>query len=147
MLRDTNKLMDQRSTTQDSIVIYLYFASYLGSITQNHMISELTVMSNMRISHKQAVATYDGLTTRGGSTIDCSTLANSRMITDDRYTIFSCKLEILRNPPNNCSRMNMAVHTDARATLDYRMALDDRPFSYLSILFDHSKGMYDHSLC
>ena len=98
-------------------------------------------MSNVRISHQKAVATYDSLTSRSSTSIDRDTFSYHRMISDDSETFFPNKLQVLRNTCDDCTWMDMAVLAQTRTTFDDSMTFNDTSFSYLSILFDDSEGM------
>ena len=145
MLRDAHELMDKRTTTEDSIVIDLYFASQLGSITEDDMVTKDTVMSDMRVSHQEAITPNNRLATRSRTTIDCHAFTYHRMITDNSDAILTNELEVLGDPRDDCPRVNVAVLTQTSSTLDDGMALDDTTFPDLGILFDDGEGMDDNT--
>ena len=67
------------------------------------------------------------------------------MISDNGNTIFPNELQVLRNTCYDCSRMDMAVLSQTRTTLDDSVAFDDTSLADLSILFYDSKGMNDNT--
>jgi len=52
MLRDAYELVDERASTKDRIVIDLDLSRHLSSVTEDHVISEDTVMGDMRVGHQ-----------------------------------------------------------------------------------------------
>jgi len=52
MLRDAYELVDERASTKDRIVIDLDLSRHLSSVTEDHVISEDTVVGDMRVGHQ-----------------------------------------------------------------------------------------------
>ena len=54
--------MYQCASTDNGIIVNFHLSSNLGSITNDNIIMQYAVVSDVRISHDQAILAYNGFT-------------------------------------------------------------------------------------
>ncbi len=139
------ELMDERSATDDGIIVDLHLACKLCGITHHHVVAHDAVVSYVAVGHDQAVAAHDGASAGGCATVDCHTLAQSGVVADDGHGVLAAELEILRHGRHDCAWEYAAVLADACSRHDGDIAADAGTLADLHVFLDGDERIYHHA--
>ena len=82
MFADMHKLMDSGHSSQNRKIVYDHFTRQLTGIGDDTIITDLTVMSDMGISHNQTIIPDFSNSLSSSAPINSHTFADSRIISD-----------------------------------------------------------------
>ena len=120
MFADMHKLMDSGHSSQNRKIVYDHFTRQLTGIGDDTIITDLTVMSDMGISHNQTI------------------------ISDFYNGLFTSEFQILGYSSDHCSRKNFTILTDMGTFQNSYIRSDPRTFFYHHIFINRHKGFYHH---
>src|SRR5690554_478694 len=136
--------MRQGATTDNRIVINLYFTCQLCYIAKNDMVIQYTIMCHMAVGHNEAAVTYFRESFRGCPPVHRSTFTNDCIVTYDRQCIFTLKFQILWNTCNGGMRKNGAVLSDTGTKQYGCLRHHACTITYFCIAVDVGKWFYNH---
>src|SRR6476619_7412500 len=116
---DPGKLYSCCYPTEDGIIANFHMAGELNRICQYNIIANFTIMSNVTISHKEAIVPNYCFPLILSTTVNGNKLANSSSVSNLNVCFFSCKLKVLRNGTDYGSRKNIATLTNYRILHHY----------------------------
>ena len=109
MLGDAGELMHQCAPAYDSVVVYFHLSGNLGCIPDDDIVFHDTIVRYMRVSHDQAVISYNRLTFGGRSAINRHAFAYCGIITNFSGCDFSLTLQVLWDSGHYRTRENPAI--------------------------------------
>ena len=95
MFADMHKLMDSGHSSQNRKIVYDHFTRQLTGIGDDTIITDLTVMSDMGISHNQTIIPDFSNSLSSSAPINSHTFADSRIISDFYNGLFTSEFQIL----------------------------------------------------
>ncbi len=98
----------------NNIIANLTMASERNTICNDNMIADHTIMTYMRIGHKQIIRADNGLTACLGAPVKGNTLPDNIPVTNMQIGLFAGKLEILWFSGKHSSGMDPALAADSR---------------------------------
>ena len=144
MFADMHKLMDCGHSSQNRKIVYDHFTRQLTGIGDDTIITDLTVMSDMGISHNQTIIPDFSNSLSSSAPINSHTFADSRIISDFYNGLFTSEFQILGYSSDHCSRKNFTILTDMGTFQNSYIRSDPRTFFYHHIFINRHKGFYHH---
>lgn len=128
------ELVDQATATDHGGIIDLDFTGELTSIGHNDSVAKAAIVSNVIVSHNQAILTDHGFALRGSAAVDGDTLAESSTITDISVSFLTLELKILRDGSDHSAGEDGDTIPDTRAGEDGDISIDDAIIADFDIL-------------
>ena len=136
---DFHELINDRESSQNDPVPYLYMTGQLRVICKNGVVAHDTVMGQVHIRHQPIVIPHSrDASASGGSYVECRKLANSIAIANNQLTRLTRILFVLRNstqgaelkypviPSNGGVALHHTVRSNGRARTDADMGTNER---------------------
>src|SRR3990172_1728810 len=136
MLTDMHKLMDGCEPADDHPIPKDNMPAECNTISENDIVSKLTIVRHMRVRHEQAVLSDAGDPAYCSGPIQGHEFAHNRIVSNFKVRFFSRILQVLRRPGDGCAVEDLELPADARTAADGNAGTDPRPIANDNIIFN-----------
>lgn len=144
---NTTKLMHATQAAHNRVIFDGDMASQGGGIGENHMVTQETIVGNMGICHDQRMIADDRFATSSNRRpVDGGKLPDNRVITYEKETPLTLKLEILWLSPQDSMGEDPAPTPDLCPALDHDMGANTGPVTDADVLSNNRVWTDRHSL-
>jgi hypothetical protein len=146
VLTDPDVLVNGAEPTEDCIVVYDDVAPEGRIVYHDHVVGDLTVVSDVGTDHEQAIVADAGdHPAPFGPGVHCHILADGVVAPDHEGRFLAAILQILRLKPDRGERENASPLTHRCEALDYHVRAKCDPGGERNVLADDAVGP-DHDV-